>query len=180
MNKNVKLLLYIITFAGSAVLGNALWRWYESTTPPAVAAKAAENAMRPAFTLPDLAGRIHNVSEWNGKVLVVNFWATWCPPCRREIPDFMELQQTYANRGVQFVGIAIDNAAKVQDYADTLGIEYPILVGEEQAIKVAKQYGNRFGALPYTAIVDRNGRIINTYRGEVSREDAENDIKALL
>lgn len=180
MSKQMRIVLYIVTFAASAVAGNALWKWYESTTPPAVAAKEARNTMRPAFALPDLDGRLRDVSEWNGQILVVNFWATWCPPCRREMPAFIELQKRYGAQGVQFVGIALDEAAKVQDYVDAMGIEYPILLGDNQAIEVAKQFGNRFGALPYTAIVDRNGRIANTFRGEVSRETAEENIQALL
>lgn len=179
-SKSGRIALYVLTFVGSAVLGNALYNWYQSTTPPATAAREMENKLRPDFALPDLDGVVHTASEWNGKVLVVNFWATWCPPCQREIPTFIRLQETYRDEGLQFVGIAIDNPAKVRDYIDTLGIIYPTLVGDDPAITVAKQFGNRFGELPYTVFVDRNGRIAKVVRGEVSGADAENQIKALL
>ncbi len=141
---------------------------------------ASTTVARPDFQLPDLEGRLQDVRQWDGKVLVVNFWATWCPPCRREIPAFMALQDHYGDQGVQFVGIALDDTDKVQDYVDTHGIEYPILVGNNAAIETAKAYGNRLGSLPYTAIIDRQGRIHSTHMGELLHDDAEKIIKGLL
>ncbi len=135
---------------------------------------------RPDFTLSDLRGNPRSVSEWDGKVLVINFWATWCPPCRREMPAFVELQEAYGARGLQFLGIAIDEREKVQNFADTYGVNYPILIGELDAIKVSKRYGNRFGALPYTVIVNREGKIVLVQRGELPRDLAEETIRPLL
>ena len=135
---------------------------------------------RPDFALPDVDGTVRAIGEWDGKVMVVNFWATWCPPCRREMPAFVELQETYGERGLQFVGVAIDDQDKVQDFIDTLGVNYPILIGGLEAIDAAKRYGNRFGALPYTVVVDRQGNIALTHRGELSRELAESTISGLL
>ena len=122
--------------------------------------------------LPDLDGQLRRISEWDGKVLVVNFWATWCPPCRREIPAFIELQETYGPRGVQFVGVAVDTPNNVSDFVDPMGINYPTLVGESDAIAIAKQYGNRLGVLPYT--------VVYVHRNELSYADAEAVIQPLL
>lgn len=135
---------------------------------------------RPAFTLTDLDNKPRDVSEWDSRVLVINFWATWCPPCRREIPAFIELQKQYGQQGLQFVGIALDEVQAVREYAASVGINYPLLVGDQDAIDVARAYGNLFGALPYTAIIDRAGRIAFTRQGELSRAEAEKAIRAFL
>lgn len=114
---------------------------------------------RPDFSLPDLNGKIRHISEWNGKYIVLNFWATWCPPCRKEIPDFIILQDKYSNQ-LQFVGVAIDDAEAVRQFAFEMGINYPSLIAEVEGISLAKQYGNRFGALPFSAIINPAGKII--------------------
>ncbi|MDT8404705.1 TlpA disulfide reductase family protein [Sulfuriflexus sp.] len=137
-------------------------------------------SQRPGFALPDTSGSEHNIGEWDGKVLVINFWATWCPPCRKEMPAFIELQDKFADQGLQFIGVAIDDADKVKDFMDTYGVNYPMLLGDLAAIEVGKQYGNRFGALPYTVIVDREGKIAFTRRGELEKHEAETEIKKLL
>ena len=93
---------------------------------------------------------------------------------------FVELQEKYGAQGLQFVGIAIDNKDKVTDFIDTFGVNYPILIGTDDAIQVSKEYGNRFGALPYSVIIDRKGHIIRVQRGELTRDVAEKTIKTLL
>jgi len=140
----------------------------------------AMGKQRPGFSMKDMDGKLRNADEWNGKVLIVNFWATWCPPCRKEIPAFIELQDQYGDQGLQFVGIAIDDKDKVQDYIDTMGINYPVLVGEIDAIDLAKRYGNRFGALPFTAVVDRSGKIVFIQRGEFKHDLMIEKITPLL
>jgi len=157
------------------VAGNLLIKWIQGT-PASQAPQAMVKQYRPAFELPDLDGKMRNVNEWNGKVLVVNFWAPWCPPCQKEMPSFVELQQKYGTQGVQFVGIALDSKQKVQDFVDTLGVEYPNLLGGDKASKASLDYGNRLGALPYTAVVDRKGYIVRTYQGGVSKSDLEKQI----
>jgi len=143
-------------------------------------APAKVGSQRPEFSLPDQEGVIHKLSEWNGKVLVINFWATWCPPCRKETPAFVELQEQYGKQGLQFIGVAIDEKDNVEDFADTYGVNYPMLLGDLEAIKISKQYGNRFGTLPYSVIVDRQGKITFIQRGELLKTTAETQIKALL
>ncbi len=179
-NPWVKRIGYLAVFIGGALLGDTLYDWYQSTTPGAKAAQAVVGSPAPAFALPDLDGELRRSEEWAGKVMVVNFWATWCPPCRKEMPDFNTLYQQYRDEGVVFVGIALDNPDKAQAFVEQIGIDYPILVGDETGIEAAKAFGNRFGALPYTAVVDRAGQIRHTHRGEVSREDLEREIKSLL
>ena len=135
---------------------------------------------RPEFSFIDIEGETRSVTEWNGKVLLVNFWATWCPPCKKEIPAFMELQDQYAEKGFQIIGIAIDDEEAVKDFVDTLGINYPVMAAELEAMEVARRYGNRINALPYSAFVGRDGVIAYTKPGELTKEDTEKVILSLL
>jgi len=152
----------------------------QSSSQKIVKAPAKVGSYRPEFSLPDQEGVIHKLSEWDGKVLVINFWATWCPPCRKETPAFVKLQEKYGKQGLQFIGVAIDEKDNVENFADTYGVNYPMLLGDLEAINVSKSYGNRFGALPYTVIVDRKGKISYIQPGELLETTAEEKIKALL
>ncbi|MFQ5659034.1 MAG: peroxiredoxin family protein [Gammaproteobacteria bacterium] len=135
---------------------------------------------RPDFSLADVNGRMHHISEWDGRVVALNFWATWCPPCLKEIPEFIKLQAQYRDRGLQFIGIALQRPEDVTEFMQTQGMNYPVLAGERAVIKITKSYGNDIGALPYTVIVDRNGRIAFTKFGQLTGETAERVIAALL
>ena len=134
----------------------------------------------PEFNLPDLSGREHNISEWRGKVLVINFWATWCPPCRKEIPGFIALQERYAAQDVQFIGIAIEDREPVAEYTVAAKINYPVLLGGDNGITLAQQLGNNADAVPYTLVVDRQGQIMHRHPGEFSKEQIEEIITPLL
>jgi len=166
-------ILMVVAMVVAFAAGNAVMKWYQNNTPAAKEARAMESQYRPGFILPDLEGQMRNISEWDGQVMVVNFWATWCPPCQKEMPAFMDLQDQYGAKGLQFVGIALDEADKVQDFVDTIGVDYPNLLGGEKAIKASADYGNRLGALPYTAVINREGYIVKTFRGEVSQASLE-------
>jgi thiol-disulfide isomerase/thioredoxin len=125
---------------------------------------------RPEFTLPDLAGRPHSVSEWDGRVLLINFWATWCAPCREEIPAFIAVRRQFQEKGFEIVGIAIDQPEFVIEYARDFAITYPLLYGAEDAIAVSSLYGNRQGTLPYSVLVDAQGRITHIHNSGVLKE----------
>jgi thiol-disulfide isomerase/thioredoxin len=130
--------------------------------------------------LPDTKGREQSIGQWKGKLLVVNFWATWCVPCREEMPEFVRAQQEFGQRGLQFVGIAIDDAAKVEAFAAELGLNYPALIGGYGAIELSRSFGNRLGALPFTIIVDRAGRINYTQLGPIKEAQLRTIIGQLL
>jgi len=128
----------------------------------------------------DLQEKLQPLAQWKGKVMVINFWATWCPPCIAEIPEFIKIQKQYQQQGVQFVGIAIDQRSKVQTFATEVGMNYPVLLGDLAGIDLARRIGNPSGGLPYTVIVDRTGKIVTTQLGTLSTEKLEGIIKPLL
>lgn len=129
--------------------------------------------------LPDAAGVSQPLSQWRGNVMVINFWATWCAPCREEMPDFDALQRQHHAKGVKFIGIAIDNARNVSDFTLKTPVSYPLLIGEGAAHSLARQLGNRSGALPYTLILDREGKIARTHLGRLPRATLEAKLREL-
>lgn len=176
----LKLLASIITIVAT---GGGLYACSpKNDTPPATTTSAQPDAAASLFDarFNDLNGNLQPLSQWRGKIIVVNFWATWCPPCREEIPEFIKMQEKYGKQGLVFVGIAIDQKDKVQAYADEMGINYPILLGELEAIDLAKRAGNRLGGLPYTAIIDRNGKMVASEIGGLTQAKLETLIKPLL
>jgi len=130
--------------------------------------------------LPDLTGNRATLEQWRGKVLVVNFWASWCPPCREEIPGLLRIQQRFAANGVQVVGIAVDSVAKSSQAANEMGISYPVLVAEIQILDLTRRLGNRVGALPFTVVLDREGRLVATHLGLLREAELERLVKPLL
>ncbi len=134
---------------------------------------------RPEFSMLDLDGKLRNISEWDGKVVLLNFWATWCPPCMKEIPVLIELQQQYGDKGLQVVGVAVDNVEAVRSFATQVGINYPLLPAEDGTIELAERYGNHHGALPYTVFIAANGEISYTLMGELHKEKALTLLNAL-
>ena len=127
------------------------------------------NKIRPEFSLPDLHGEMRSIKEWDNNYIVINFWATWCPPCLEEIPEFIALQKEYKASKLQFIGVAIDNKASVQQFALEIGMNYPSLIAGMPGVELAKQYGNSMGALPFSVIVNPEGRIIAQQIGLLER-----------
>jgi len=132
------------------------------------------------FTLSDLEGQQQNISRWDKHVILINFWATWCPPCQKEIPDFVDVYNEYREQGFTIIGIGIDDREHIADFVETLGVNYPILVGEKDAMRVSYQYGNRHGALPYSVIIDKKGMIRYKKAGLISRNQLVSLIEPLL
>jgi thiol-disulfide isomerase/thioredoxin len=183
MTKSQQMLLY----AGAAVLAVAAGfllrgQLMSSNTQPGTDAAAAAKGAEVIFaaSLPDLQDKNQAISQWRGNVMVVNFWATWCEPCRKEIPEFIELQEKFRDNGLVFVGIAVDQKEKVAAFSKEIGINYPVLVGDMKAMALAEAAGNRQGALPFTVVIDRSGKITGTKLGRLSRSKLEGMLKPLL
>lgn len=136
---------------------------------------------RPAqeFAMKDLDGNIRNITEWKGKVVLLNFWATWCAPCLREIPDFIRLQDKYKNADFQIIGIAMDDFEAVRAFAISHGINYPVIPAEAEAIELGQRYGNSIGVLPYSVFINKNGYISHTIVGELDKMKAEKILASL-
>ena len=123
--------------------------------------------------LPDLDGKAQAISQWQGKVLVVNFWASWCPPCRAEMPGFVDLQGKYRDRGLVFVGIALDSPDKAGAFAQSIGVNYPVLVDQNSSVL-------DLSALPYTAVFDRKGGLVATHAGAWPEAELDGIVSKLL
>jgi peroxiredoxin len=144
---------------------------------PAASAPAASSAA-PAWTLKDLNGKSVSLSDFKGKVVVLDFWATWCPPCREEIPHFIELQNEFKDKGVTVVGVSLDSTgpADVAQFVKANGMNYPIVMGDEQT---ATAYGADQG-IPTTVVIDGRGNIVATHLGLADKDTFESDIKKAL
>ncbi len=174
----MKISNYFLIAVGGAVIGAATgfaFRALDSAQPPEIPSpvKVVEEVSElPAFSYPDLDGRQRHSSEFADKVVVLNFWATWCPPCRKETPAFIELQKAFADQ-VQFVGIAIDDAEPVREFADSFGMNYPVLLGDVDAVAMARRLGNRYEGLPFTVVAGRDGSVVLRHAGGLEREQLE-------
>ncbi|HUA24692.1 MAG TPA: TlpA disulfide reductase family protein [Steroidobacteraceae bacterium] len=152
-----------------------------AASPPSTAAAQATAAapapatatpeQLPEISLPDVAGRPHRLSEWRGRPLFINFWATWCEPCRREIPLLKSLRMENAKTRLEIVGIALDQQQSVQEFVQKLGIEYPVLVGEKGGLEAVSAFGMDT-VLPFTVVADSEGRIVTIKVGELHRDEA--------
>jgi len=145
----------------------------QAEQPTAAEEPAAMPETLPDFTLGDLAGKPTSIRSWPGKSLIVNFWATWCGPCRREIPLLRELQKQHGAEGFQIVGVAVDIREDVIKYAQEIGIDYPILIGEQDGLDAVNKFGQGSIGFPFTVFTDNQGRIVLFHLGEIRKEQAE-------
>lgn len=166
----------VVAAALLALAGGVWFAWSKLESNEAVGQPATSLL---GLSLPDPEGKEHALAQWKGKVLVVNFWATWCGPCREEMPMFTRFQRELGPKGVQFVGIAVDQPDKVRQFASDLGLNYPALIGGYGAMELSKALGNTIMALPFTVIVDRDGRVAHTQLGPL-KEQQLSDIFAKL
>ncbi len=132
------------------------------------------------LTMPDAKGSEVRLAEWRGRPLVVNFWATWCPPCVGEMPELSEMQLDYADRGLQILGIGVDSDANIRQFAEKMPMSYPLLVAGAGGTELTRRFGNQSGALPFTAVVDREGRIRHRILGRFDNADLRAAISATL
>lgn len=154
-------------FALPLVAALAAGIWLANTRYAPQPANAAAVSALWSLSFPDPTGQPQALAQWRGQIVVLNFWASWCAPCREEMPDFVRLRTQHHQNGVEFVGIAIDNAANVASFLQKQPVNYPILIGEGAAHSLARELGNPSGALPYTIILDRNGDIVMTHLGRL-------------
>lgn len=170
MNKNI---FAVLTLIATAAFGYFFYAGLEQETAPAtsqVVAPAPAHNTRVDFTLPDLEGNEHQISEWDGKARLINFWATWCAPCRREIPLLKKTQTAHAENNLQVIGIAVEDLEPVIAYAEEVEFNYPVLIGQEDAMAAAEASGIDFIGLPFTMIVAPDGQLIKAHIGEIHED----------
>ena len=181
MSRNTFLILVVAVLA--ALGGLVTGRMLQEDPNQGAAAEGPEALLgqpRPPFTLGASDGRRVSADDFNGQVLVVNFWATWCAPCREEMPMLDAVHEQFAPDGLAVVGIALDDVQRARDFAASLGIDYTILVGAQDVMATGLAWGNRAGLLPYTVVVDRGGIVRWTYLGELKRDALLAQIEPLL
>lgn len=169
MKKNF-LIAAILTGTLSAAFGI-----YAATTP--VNSDATTNLLSRPFK--DSNGQAQTLATHQGKILLVNFWATWCAPCVKEMPELSELQKEVQSKGVQIVGIGIDSPSNIKEFLQKYEISYPIMVAGMEGTDLSRQLGNKSGALPFTLLIDRNGKVAKTYLGRLKMEELHTDITKL-
>lgn len=182
MNRNTTVLVVVIFVVASMLLAGHFISQRHAAAPLGAALTSADPAGRaaPDFELKSIDGKSYKLADLRGKAVLLNFWATWCPPCKIEIPWFIELQKQYANQGLIVVGVAMDDDTNkqkvVKDFADQMKIDYPILLGTDQ---VADQYGG-VDALPTTFFIGRDGKIVRRVMGLAGHSEFEEAIQAAL
>jgi len=129
---------------------------------------------------PDVAGQPRRLRDWNGKVAVCNFWATWCEPCREEIPLLITLYDKYRSQGVEVIGIGVDKLPNIVEFASKMKITYPLLVGDVRALDLMRSLGNQAGALPFSAILDRRGAVTYRKLGAFRQGEVDSVLASLL
>lgn len=172
MHRTPRLLVLLVVFAAAGYLaGRAFWPAPQSAPPPAPPARPAPTTL-PDFHLRDLAsGQQRSIGDWRGQAVLLNFWATWCAPCRKEMPLLEQLHQDRGARGPAVIGIAIDREAPVRSFVGETGVTYPILVGQEDAMAVAEAFGPSFVGLPLSVVAAPGGEILAMHMGELHPQD---------
>lgn len=175
MNRTTRLILAALVAALAAAAGMYSARRDEPASTIGNPAQQAALEKLLALELPGSAASKRPLAEWKGKVLVINFWATWCPPCRKEIPAFSAISSKYQDKGVQFVGISIDTEANVREFQAANQVSYPLLIASPSAVQLTEALGNSAQALPFTVIVTKTGTVGLVKLGVLS--EAELDTK---
>lgn len=194
MNRSSRVAVFAVLLASAFALGALLYRHFGSSrgaVTPATETVPAEPVPTtlvdappvpkslPDFTLPDLKGQPHSIREWSGRPLMINFWATWCGPCREEIPFLNQIRREQRVKDLEIVGIAVDLAEDVGKYVAKTPIEYPVLIGEEGGAEAASAFGVHELALPFTVFLDRRGDVLALRLGQLHEDQARVILGAL-
>jgi len=162
----------ILIAVAAAVGGFALQRLLQADTNTA-SAPDGPTAL-PTFSIPNLGGEPVTPDDFPGRTVLINFWATWCPPCRDEIPELIELQDQYGDEQLQILGIALDDRARVAEYAARMGMNYPVLVVEgAEGFDLMDAYGAQVGGLPFNVMIRPDGTVAMRHEGAVTRQEIE-------
>ena len=181
LKKILSALIYLFTMAA---LGFAIWAYFlkpnvNQPTQTPIANSMTTQALF-AAQLVDADGKLQTLKQWQGKTIVLNFWATWCPPCREEMPALSTVNTAYKNRNLVVIGIAIDDMDAVKAFAhdnkkNAIKVSYPLLVAEVEGMSLASGLGNNKGVLPFTLIINPDGSIAKTYFGRISKQLLDKD-----
>lgn len=199
MSRSFQILLVVVLLTAAGVLGFGAYRFLSKPgpEPKAVPARAVADASaadaestsqpskglpdtRPVFALRDRDGRLRSIQEWDSKSLVINFWATWCAPCRREIPMLNALHAARAGDNIEVIGVAVDFREDVLAYATNVGIDYPLLIGEQDGLDAVAQFGLGSIGFPFTVFTDNQGRIVTAHLGELHANEADVILDAVV
>ncbi|MFM2008159.1 MAG: hypothetical protein RIR02_109 [Pseudomonadota bacterium] len=131
-----------------------------------------------ATSLPDTENKMHKLQEWQGKHLLINFWATWCPPCVSEMPELVALQNEMADKNLQIIGIGIDSPSNIREFSSTHHITYPLLVAGMNGTELSRLFGNQAGGLPFTVLISPQGQVSQVYLGRLDMKKLREDLLA--
>ncbi|HEY8607288.1 MAG TPA: TlpA disulfide reductase family protein [Noviherbaspirillum sp.] len=169
----------IVIFAAVALLfaGLGVYLGHRQTAPLPAEAAAVQALL--AQTMNDSSGTPQSLSQWKGRAMVVNFWATWCAPCVDEMPELSALQQELAPRQVQILGIGIDSPANIAEFGTKYKISYPLYAGGMTGTELSRRFGNQAGGLPFTVLIDKQGAVRKTYIGRLKMDELKKDLASL-
>ena len=168
-----------IAIAVAALLA-AVTHYAQPVQGTSTAAVSADTAALFDASFSDSQGRMQPLAQWRNRVLVVNFWASWCPPCRDEMPELSDLHRKYQGRGLTVLGISTDDAAKMQQFAQEMPVSYPLLAADLEGLNLAERLGNDQSALPYTLVLRRDGSIVSSHVGRIDPAALEQTLLPLL
>lgn len=181
LKKQLTKLSFIALMLG---LGFGIFYYFlKPANAPSALNESAEKFSTQAFfaaKLPDENGISQSLSQYKGKIIVLNFWATWCPPCREEMPELSQLHQQYQSKNVVVLGIAVDEVSLVKAFTQATPVSYPLVADENVGMGLAITLGNDKGVLPYTVIIDANGRVNQTFFGRITKPLLERALAPLL
>jgi peroxiredoxin len=179
MSAVARVLIAILMLAAAGLVAYGMLVPATGTKTNEVATSGPVDALF-AANFPDQIGATQSLNQWRGKIIVVNFWATWCPPCREEMPELSAFQEQHRAQDVVVLGISTDDVAKIREFAKTSPTTYPLLSGDFQTMALAESLGNSKGILPYTVLLRPDGSVAHAYLGRLDMKILEKDVSVLI